>query len=74
MGADFWRGHGFPGDHGGFSPRGVVQLGPVCQRRDNGQMWGEMQMLCLAENNRKLIKTNGHPWPAASPLLNEVSL
>lgn len=69
MGADFWRWHGFPGDHGGFSQRGDVQLGPVCHRRDNRQMRRGVQMLCLAENNRKLIKTNGQPDLSCSPFL-----
>ena len=68
MGADFWRWHGFPGDNGGFSWRGEVQLGPVCHRRDNRQMRGGMQMVCLAENNRKLIRANGQPAPYGFPL------
>lgn len=38
-----------------------MQLRAVCQSADNRQMLREMQMLCLAENNRKLIRTNGHP-------------
>lgn len=61
MGADFWRWHGFPGDNDGFSQRGEVQLGPVCQQRNNGRLKRGMQMLCLAEDNRKLIRTNGQP-------------
>lgn len=32
-----------------------MQLGPVCQHNDRGE-----QMLCLAEDGRKPITTNGH--------------